>query len=214
MPRNGKESAERCRYGIGEWYGSLFYNLSHSQRREYAQAALGRKANVPCPFRQGTALCNKAGGVCSLRMYQLAPDTNKVSVATGDAGRLAATCPCRFEENGLVFGWVGERILGHAQPVVVGEVGFLEREVRNEEQGSGVSGFDDVGRIDNILVHPDHEPLLWCALEIQAVYFSGKAMSNEFRAILDHKGTDMPFPAEHRRPDYRSSGPKRLMPQL
>ena len=54
----------------------------------------------------------------------------------------------------------------------------------------------------------------WCALEIQAVYFSGDEMGREFRAITDHQGNGLPFPAGRRRPDYRSSGPKRLMPQL
>ena len=75
-------------------------------------------------------------------------------------------------------------------------------------------GREDVGRIDSVLVHPDHEPMKWCALEMQAVYLSGSAMSHEYRAILAHVGAGIPFPAQHRRPDFRSSGPKRLMPQL
>src|SRR5262249_29127554 len=61
---------------------------------------------------------------------------------------------------------------------------------------------------------PNADPLRWCALEIQAVYFSGKSMGREFAAIAQHEGLAIPFPAAHRRPDYRSSGPKRLMPQL
>lgn len=53
----------------------------------------------------------------------------------------------------------------------------------------------------------------WCALEIQAVYFSGSSMSREFRMLALSAGA-LPFPAANRRPDYRSSGPKRLMPQM
>lgn len=54
----------------------------------------------------------------------------------------------------------------------------------------------------------------WAALEIQAVYFSGNAMRGEFVALSDDTVDWVVFPAGKRRPDYRSSGPKRLMPQL
>ena len=54
----------------------------------------------------------------------------------------------------------------------------------------------------------------WCALEIQAVYFSGNAMKGEFVAFNEAAVDWVIFPAGRRRPDYRSSGPKRLMPQL
>jgi hypothetical protein len=57
-------------------------------------------------------------------------------------------------------------------------------------------------------------PMEWCALEIQAVYFSGDAMKGEFRAFADESVDWVIFPAGRRRPDYRSSAPKRLMPQL
>lgn len=70
-----------------------------------------------------------------------------------------------------------------------------------------------IGRIDNILVHPDTQRLNWCALEMQAVYFSGKAMSHEFKEVLDHP-EELRFPVAKRHPDFRSSGPKRLLPQL
>jgi hypothetical protein len=57
--------------------------------------------------------------------------------------------------------------------------------------------------------------LKWCAVEIQAVYFSGKAMRSEFSAIANHfPPPEFPFPLEKRRPDYRSSSAKRLLPQL
>ncbi|MDD4891687.1 MAG: NotI family restriction endonuclease, partial [Phycisphaerae bacterium] len=73
---------------------------------------------------------------------------------------------------------------------------------------------EDVGNIDSVLVHPSTTSLRWCALEIQAVYFSGSGMNSLFRSIQDYSGEGIPFPDAVRRPDYRSSGPKRLMPQL
>lgn len=71
-----------------------------------------------------------------------------------------------------------------------------------------------VGRIDSVLVHPDLAYLRWCAVEMQAVYFSGPALSDDFPLFLDPAVTGIPYPGKIRRPDYRSSGPKRLMPQL
>jgi Restriction endonuclease NotI len=53
----------------------------------------------------------------------------------------------------------------------------------------------------------------WAAVEIQAVYFSGREMNIEFRHLAETGGA-ISMAQEGRRPDYRSSGPKRLMPQL
>lgn len=110
-----------------------------------------------------------------------------------------------------VFQWIGETILQHPDPRLVKEVGFLERPrglTADSERG------ENVGRIDMVLVHPHQESLSWCALEMQAVYFSGDAMKNDFNHIAGHDSEEIPFPAGKRRPDYRSSQPKRLMPQL
>jgi hypothetical protein len=71
-----------------------------------------------------------------------------------------------------------------------------------------------VGKIDMVLVHPDTSVLRWCALEIQAVYFSGASMSRDFNVMKQWHGPGLPFPQGIRRPDFRSSGPKRLIPQL
>ena len=115
-------------------------------------------------------------------------------------------CPRRFEQDVSVFQWVGETVLGTSTPEIATEVGFLRPEVSNAF----------VGRIDMILANQDSRPgqFEWCALEIQAVYFSGPSMREEFRRIREGDADSAPFPDRIRRPDYRSSGPKRLMPQL
>jgi len=123
-------------------------------------------------------------------------------------GRLITLCPERFKEGNRVVQWVGEHLLGHSSPRVAVEVNFLERESLEEDEGN-----KPVGKIDMVLVHPEIERFAWCALEMQAVYFSGDAMSEDFVKIAAHQGPGFPFPAR-RRPDFRSSGPKRLMPQL
>lgn len=130
----------------------------------------------------------------------------------GKQGEHRATCPYRFHDELAVFKWVGETILGDPNPLLVGEVGFLEAGATTDNEGG-----EDVGRIDMVLVSQKtakDAPMAWAALEIQAVYFSGNAMRGEFEAFNDSAVDWVIFPAGRRRPDYRSSGPKRLMPQL
>ena len=206
-----KKAKDQFRFGIGEWYGHSYVQLTADERLSYAQMqGLDKKARPvqPCPFRPG--ICTKTGGVCSLRLYHREATTGEVQPAAGDRGMLRATCPNRFLEGGLIFPWIGDVLLGTNAPGVVAEVGFLESERVDEETAES----DDVGRIDHVLVHPDADPMVWCALEIQAVYFSGASMGAEFTMLRHHDAAGVPFPAGHRRPDYRSSGPKRLMPQL
>ncbi len=205
------------RFGIGEWYGQSFANLEPDQRAALAAFQLPPQRGKPapvCPFQPGDVACNKVGGVCSIRLFELLPSGDAKAVE-GKRGRLRAVCPNRFEEDGLIQRWVGEHLLGADAPIVVPEVGFLERVVPEAENSAPVEATkDDVGRIDKVLVAPHSKPLAWCALEVQAVYFSGDAMSREWVHIKDHKGAGIPSPVGRRRPDYRSSGPKRLMPQL
>jgi hypothetical protein len=202
------------RFGIGEWYGRAFTSLNPEERKELAdlQFYKGRKTALPCPFRSTAAQqveCKKVGGVCSLRLYERSSSTGEVKGAGGEAGELRAICPLRFEQAGLIYRWVGERVLECVEPLVLREIKFLESPPSEDDETPS-----DVGRIDKVLVVPDTKPLSWCALEVQAVYFQGRAMRFDFDVIRNHKGSTLPFPAVHRRPDDRSSGPKRLMPQL
>lgn len=199
--------------------------MTGMERRELAREVLMPRRDRPtrpCPFQatKVDAVCSKEGGVCSLRLYSHAthpgpgPNAGRAMgvPVTGVQGELRATCPYRFHEAKTAFNWVGEIILEDATPHLVGEVGFLEASATTDAEGG-----DDVGRIDMILVgSTTHEaaPMEWAALEIQAVYFSGNAMKGEFEAFSDASVDWVIFPAGKRRPDYRSSGPKRLMPQL
>lgn len=175
------------------------------------------KANKLCPFKSSgtyTHLCTKEGGVCSLRLYE--QDGNgEVCPADGVRGAIRVVCPFRFHENDEAFDWIGEVAINTSTAKKVGEVGFLESD-RSLDSGGG----DDVGRLDMILIDTmslGQDELRWVAAEIQAVYFSGREMASEFKAIARHiaeGGNGLIWPTETRRPDYRSSGVKRLMPQL
>lgn len=150
-----------ARYGIGELFGENLERLSAADIRRLGRAALASKKPQRCRFRG--SWCNKAGGVCTLRLYKKTGET-----ATPCSDDLVTLCPCRFLEDGIVFSWVGQELLHEASPVALSELPFLV-----SRSGTGKKA---VGKIDNVLVVPKTERLSWCALEMQAVYFSGKAM--------------------------------------
>lgn len=215
--------AQTSLYGIGEWYGRLVEGLSREERKHLAAHAtkpLG-PTTPECPFRPGER-CNKRGGVCTLSRYEVSAglEGRKSAHTVGD---LVTLCPERFREVEKAYRWVGETLLDCPKPLVATQVDFLRYpENRAASSGSGdhEGSVDDaveraVGRIDCVLVAPpDGDRLHWCALEVQAVYFSGKSMTEDFRSIAEWTDSDLPPPAGRRRPDWRSSGPKRLMPQL
>jgi hypothetical protein len=162
--------------------------------------------------------------VCSIRRFVQTDDI--VSF-----GPLISTCPSRFLEDGEVFRVIGETILGTNDPMIVKEIPFLVRPpipgeiaapAPTDENGEDTLGDaeeiavgrEDVGRIDMVLIDRNSSPLQWCALEMQAVYFSGGSMNRDMAAITEYDGDGTPMPQAYRRPDFRSSGPKRLMPQL
>jgi hypothetical protein len=218
MAKKQKSLKPQRRFGIGEWYGKSFVNLQPEERRHYAEVqTLEDPPAQRCPFLSKGGkeqMCTKIGGVCSLRLYRKTPEPLEITIDP-DAGTLRATCPYRFEQDDLIYQWIGEVVLNRPDAIPIGQVSFLERlPLEGASALEQRRGREDVGRFDNILLVPGSDPLRWCPVEIQAVYFSGKKMSIEFQAILEYKDDTLPFPQLGRRPDYRSSGPKRLMPQL
>ena len=166
---------------------------------------------LPCPFKTDSThpTCTKPGGVCSIRIYS--EESGVVAPIEGDRGRLRSLCPSRFHQDGIAFDTIGERLLSDPNPKRAGEVGFL-KSTGNLDSAAG----EDVGRIDMILVKSNGAPgapMDWVVVEVQAVYFSGKNMPLEFEYIEQTQGK-LSMAREKRRPDYRSSGVKRLMPQL
>lgn len=215
-----KQKKVAGKFGIAEWYGCDVSKISTSDRTAFSKIALasseGKECIVPvCPFSvvNREAKCNKIGGVCSIRKYNL---TENGAVIPSD-DPVATICPIRLlgahDNQRTLFSWISEKILDCKEPIKVKETPFLKTINQNAtSEGDG----QEAGRIDWILIDPAtiHEKdISWCAIETQALYFSGDAMKIEFEAYLtDSKG--VVFPKGKRRPDYRSSGPKRLSPQL
>lgn len=229
------KKAPKANYGIAEWYGHLFRRLDNKQRDflAYVEARdKGRREIVTklaaasmdysflesapeklnCRFLEsapdlapGSGVhCNKKGGVCSMRNFH--------SSNADISHPISAVCPHRFLENRTIITEVGRSILDTENPLVAKEIPFLKRDRRSDDPSVDRSS-SDVGRIDLVLVDPN-DLENWCAVEIQAVYFSGGAWSKDFARIRAHTGNGIPIPGAIRRPDFRSSGPKRLMPQL
>jgi len=145
-----------------------------------------------CRFVGGP--CTKGGtrdplGICSL----------------GDDQHAAILCPRRFLENDRVFLDAGKLAFGsHAQFVAVPELRVL-RVPGNPRRR--------IGKVDYVLgnLGSSGEVIDFAALEVQAVYFSGQSVRPAFAEFMR---TGHWPDATQRRPDWRSSAQKRLMPQL
>lgn len=197
--RSNSDPRVRRRYGAGELFGMAVSALTSDELQRLSAAGL----KMPCPHKANGANCHKRGGICSLVSF--GDKGGQVLVV----GSPITTCPSRFLENDLVLEWVSQTVLGMSHPTVVSEVSFLMGKQLSESIPE-----DEVGRIDKVLVDVRGRELKWCALEMQAVYFSGQKMESDFALMREWRGPGLPFPSRIRRPDFRSSGPKRLMPQL
>lgn len=191
------------RYGIAEWFGRPFLDLSPAERQQLARAALKKTDTVPpCPFRPNRSACSKSGGVCSLQRYEKDDDNR---IANSEAGDSVIVCPSRFEQGQLLGRWLAE-IVGFdpERAQMAREVPFMQ--AANTSKAAG--------KIDFIVAQDAGGGMRWYGLEIQAVYFSGRGMASEFERLRGDKHPSPPFPNAVRRPDWRSSSAKRLLPQL
>lgn len=185
------------RYGIAEWYGRPFLALSPGERRKFAATALGETAPPRCPFRE--MACSKKGGVCTIQRY--ARNGAHIGAPEGDP---VVVCPARLEQDRIILKWLADIVGFRSDAAMVArEIPFMTSTVTGKA----------AGRIDIVLAEVNGG-LAWFGLEIQAVYFSGPGMDEEFRTLLDSADSRPPYPSSVRRPDWRSSSAKRLMPQL
>ncbi len=166
-----------------------------------ASSALGQVRSLPCPFKPGQPACSKAGGVCSIQLYDEGPN-GRIGESLGAP---VITCPARFEQDRLLVRWLAE-IVGFSpdEAKVARKIPFMQ----------SVTTDKPAGKIDLIVAKTEGDRLEWYGLEIQAVYFSGQGMSSQFQILETDEDTVPPYPNHTRRPDWRSSSAKRLMPQL
>jgi len=206
-------------WGIAEWFGHDVLTMSADERKGSAERALASQklgltlAPQPdCPFLSSikpNSPCTKKGGVCSIRQY-----TGSAPAEAVDA-QPTTLCPNRFleyREEETIFGYISRELLGSPTgSKVIKEIPFLQKEMLDgSDRGA------KAGRIDWIVVTDAGAAtgdLPWIAIETQGVYFSGDSMWLDIEDYLANSH-EVRSPVGKRRPDYRSSGAKRLSPQL
>ena len=175
-----------------------------AQRRErWWDVSTGERCAAECPYKGGP--CNKstttddeyvdgtrATGVCSLN--------------EGDYPYIV--CPERFRADGVFEGIVDHVFDDHDAP---------EWE-RFSEERIPTTRDKVAGNVDHVVtVHEDGDVIDFAGIEVQATYFSGGAYRPEFYEYMeqiDDDGDPQYVPEGTRRPDFRSCGDKRLIPQV
>ncbi len=168
---------------IAEIFGHGVENLSTSARLD--------REERHCPIRDSN--CTKSNAANPLGVCSLSDGTNATSI-----------CPVRFQEGNRLFVDAARLAFGAGKRFTpVPEVKILRTKDGKK-----------IGKIDFILAQldADDRPVDFAALEVQAVYFSGRSIRPAMEYYLTHDELDVAI--SERRPDYRSSAQKRLMPQL
>jgi hypothetical protein len=163
---------------------------------DQSQAAWSDREGRKCRFRNGP--CNKSStadpiGICSV----------------SDGIQAASLCPARFLE--------GDRIFRDAAQIAFGEDAsfaiFPEIRILQVPDPKKQGRLKKIGKVDFVLGKIASDTIVdFCAVEVQAAYFSGSETRSALRHFLTHRGFGN-FDT-FRRPDFRSSAQKRLIPQL
>ena len=169
--------------------------FGHSVEDQSA-AAWHNRTSKHCRFRNSP--CTKASkknplGICSL----------------SDGRSAAALCPVRFVERDKIFKDAAHLAFGEGVAFGV----FPEIRVLKIEREGDDENDRKIGKVDYLLGRIESGAITdFAAVEVQAVYFSGTEIRSAFDHFLTHKSLDEEN--SDRRPDFRSSAQKRLIPQL
>ena len=173
------------------------------REEQWWEVSTGERWAAECPYKGGP--CNKstttddeyvdgtrATGVCSLN--------------EGDYSYIV--CPERFRADGVFQNIVDHVFDGYGNPQWEK---FTEERIPTTRDKVA-------GNVDHVVaVHDDGELTDFAGIEVQATYFSGDAYRPEFYEYMRQLDTDNNpeyVPEGTRRPDFRSCGDKRLIPQI
>lgn len=172
---------------ISEVFGIGFEDRSLEAQRE--------RARKHCRFRD--SVCTKSS------------KTDPLGICTLSDGEFAtALCPVRFLERDQIFIDAAKLAFGPGvEFAVFPEIRILKIPSREEDVEK------KIGKVDFLIGHIKGGVVAdFAAVEVQAVYFSGTSIRSTFdRFLLGEELTDEQIT---RRPDFRSSAQKRLIPQL
>ena len=149
-----------------------------------------------CPFRGDH--CTKSSktdplGICSL----------------SDGAEAASLCPVRFLEGDIIFRDAASLAFGERVRFGI----FPEIHILRINSARVGKRPRKIGKVDYLLGQIENGTVVdFAAVEVQAVYFSGNEIRSSLQYYMQKEELD---PANSdRRPDFRSSAQKRLMPQL
>ena len=127
-----------------------------------------------------------------------------------DGEHAVAVCPVRFLEGGRIFRDAGRLAFGEAVKIgIFPEVRILTTVGKDGQPGK------KIGKVDFLLGKIiDGKVVDFAAVEVQAVYMSGNSVHPAFDDFIKYQGSSNTLMQAKRRPDFRSSAQKRLVPQL
>jgi hypothetical protein len=163
---------------------------------DQSDAAWADRIERRCQFRDGP--CTKSS------------KTDPIGICTVSDGQEAASlCPTRFLEGGRIFHDAARIAFGDAVDFAV----FSEIRILQVPDPKKPGALKKIGKVDFVLGKVVSGAVVdFCAVEVQAAYFSGGETRSALKHFMTHRGFgDL---ETFRRPDFRSSAQKRLVPQL
>lgn len=163
---------------------------------DQSDAAWVDRNQKQCRFRIGP--CTKSSktdpiGICSV----------------SDGKEAASLCPVRFLEDGRIFRDAARIAFGETASFAI----FPEIRILQVPDSKKPGNLKKIGKVDFVLGSVEAGTVTdFCAVEVQAAYFSGTETRTALKYFVENRnfGTLDIF----RRPDFRSSAQKRLIPQL
>jgi Restriction endonuclease NotI len=163
---------------------------------DQSEAAWVNRKSKWCRFRDGP--CNKSSstdpiGICSV----------------SDGSEAASLCPARFLEDGRIFRDAARLAFGDSTNFAI----FPEIRILQVPDPKKSGSLKKIGKVDFVLGRIiEGQVIDFCAVEVQAAYFSGTETRSALKYFLANR--DFGKLDTFRRPDFRSSAQKRLIPQL
>jgi Restriction endonuclease NotI len=163
---------------------------------DHTEVAWADRNEKRCRFRDGP--CNKSS------------NTDPIGICSVSDGLAAASlCPVRFLEDGRIFRDAACIAFGESTSFAI----FPEIRILQVPDPKKYGVLKKIGKVDFVLGRIESGSVTdFCAVEVQAAYFSGTETRSALKHFLENRsfGTLNTF----RRPDFRSSAQKRLIPQL
>jgi Restriction endonuclease NotI len=129
--------------------------------------------------------------------------------SVSDGKEAASLCPSRFLEGDNIFIDAAKIAFGENTNFAI----FPEIRILQVADPENKGALKKIGKVDFVLGKIEHNCIVdFCAVEVQAAYFSGLETRSVLKYFMNNKNfgnLDI-----FRRPDFRSSAQKRLIPQL